>query len=383
LMAVTEVGVALGAFLSLVLIWMFLPGRGPAEAHGITANGAAGNGAWRLQVSSVDVGGALGMRIERNPDFDGRAEDASPRFFVLTDLSGLNGMRKVRVPVFWRMGGGPGAPRKETYTVQIAGMTVEAGNLIALEADVAKVLLHIMQRQRLPHFWLVPPNGESIPVIRHEAGYAVYVPRGPQFAARTLAKIRDHVHQYLLALGMIAADDAIGIVALGADLRQVAPLAIYEAAGIWLPVFEVEGRLRVEGLDLPVDGMEFRTVHDLLRARNAVAASLVRAGRLPSGEHLVVAHISDAAWPEILGQSAPSEHVLAFPDPSGHGRHTVPVLRLGDAMICIPNGVRRLFAGSDLWRLADVVGLEMERRGAARRGEVGVLRVGLTPVGVR
>src|SRR5688572_22192610 len=116
-MAVAEVGVALGAFLSLVLIWIFLPGHGPAEAHAITANGAAGNGAWRFQASSVDVGGALGMRIERNPDFDGRAEGASPRFFVRADLSGLNGMREVRVPVFWRTGGGPGAPRKETYAV--------------------------------------------------------------------------------------------------------------------------------------------------------------------------------------------------------------------------------------------------------------------------
>lgn len=314
----------------------------------------------------------VGMRITRPAKSDG---NGAPAYLLVIDVSGKNGGSEARVPIHKEITRSADVLLKERYWTEIAGVRVEAGNLPAVEAMAREVIGWLLDGQRLPYYWLRAPHHLPVPVFVRDGRCVARVRGGPEIAAPSLAMVRAYLSAYL-------GDPVPHVMALSfADLRYHRAYAILEAPGVWIPVFQDRGALRVP--DSETGGQPVPPAPDLLTVRRAAAEALARTNGGHAPVLRAVTCLGDDARTALLGQGAPVEHVLLMPDATGRRRMFIPIRRLGDELACEPDavlpsgpqdGVRSVFFGPDLWSLADVVGTELERRGVVRRDEIGVQR---------
>jgi hypothetical protein len=163
--------------------------------------------------------------------------------FRLGVRAGFGGQETARIPVGRRTNPAPHPILKEIHHCEVAGQTLEAANVYALKAKVARLLETIAPARALPLcYFRVPAMDYELPVYEQGGWLTSPVIGGPRLRARDLAGIRGQVCRYLEATGYVHDVDEVTVgVVRPRDLRRVAPAAVFRSHDdptLWIPSVE-------------------------------------------------------------------------------------------------------------------------------------------------
>src|SRR5919197_41300 len=152
--------------------------------------------------------------------------DGSYRF-RLGVRAGFGGQETARIEVQRRMNPDPHPVLKEIFSCDVAGRTLEAANVFALQAKVAALLDSIAPARTLPLcFFRSAAMDYELPVYEHEGRISSPIIGGPKLRATDLAGIRGHICRYLVSAGYAREPEEIEVLVLRPrDLRLVPPAA--------------------------------------------------------------------------------------------------------------------------------------------------------------
>jgi hypothetical protein len=180
--------------------------------------------------------------------------------FRLGVRAGFGGQETARIEVHRRMNPDPHPVLKEIFSCEVAGRTLEAANVFALQAKVAALLDSIAPARTLPLcYFRAAPMDYELPVYEHEGRISSPIIGGPKLRATDLAGIRRHICRYLVSAGYAREpEDVQALVLRPRDLRLVAPAAVFCSSAdpdVWIPC--------VDGVsaDGPVVGVLERAAH--------------------------------------------------------------------------------------------------------------------------
>jgi hypothetical protein len=163
--------------------------------------------------------------------------------FRLGVRAGFGGQETARIPVERRTNPAPHPILKEIHSCQVAGQVLEAANVYALKAKVARALETIAPGRALPVCeFRVPEMDYALPVYEDGGMLTSPVLGGPKLKAPDLAGIRRLVCRYLESAGYVRdmEDVSVGVVR-PRDLRRVPPAAVFRSQtdpDLWLPSVE-------------------------------------------------------------------------------------------------------------------------------------------------
>ncbi len=163
--------------------------------------------------------------------------------FRLGVKAGFGGQETARIPVQRRPNPARHPILKEIHLCEVAGTTLEAANVYALRAKVARLLETIAPGRALPLCeFRVPEMDYALPVYEHGGMLTSPVIGGPKLRAHDLAGIRRVVCRYLESAGYVRDMEQVTVgVVRPRDLRRVAPAAVYrsqEDPDLWVPSVE-------------------------------------------------------------------------------------------------------------------------------------------------
>jgi hypothetical protein len=132
---------------------------------------------------------------------------------------------------------------KEIHYCEVAGRTLEAANVYALKAKVARALETIAPGRTLPLcYFRAPAMDYELPVYEQGGWFTSPVLGGPRLRAHDLAGIRLQVCRYLESAGYVSAADEVTVgVVRPRDLRRVPPAAVFRSHSdpeLWIPSVE-------------------------------------------------------------------------------------------------------------------------------------------------
>jgi hypothetical protein len=162
--------------------------------------------------------------------------------FRLGLRAGFGGHEAARIPVTRRPNPNPHPILKEVHSCEVAGQHLEAANVHALRAKVARALDSIAPARTLPLCWFRAPVGFELAV--YEQGGEIVCPllSGPKLKARDLAGIRALVCRHLVSAGYAEEPEQVTVGVLQPrDLRRVVPVAVFRSHAddrVWLPAVE-------------------------------------------------------------------------------------------------------------------------------------------------
>src|SRR3954463_6686291 len=199
---------------------------------------------------------AVRIDLERAPD--------GAYSFRLGVRAGFGGQEIARIPIDHRINRDPHPILKEIHFCEVGGRALEAANVYARRAKVARQLETIAPGRSLPLcYFRAPAMDYKLPV--YEEGGRLTVPGigGPRLRAGDLAGIRRHVCRYLVNAGYVREPDEVIVGVLRPrDLRRVAPAAVFrdlDDRDVWLP--SVDG-ISAEGAVVGVLGQAARLQRD-------------------------------------------------------------------------------------------------------------------------
>jgi hypothetical protein len=160
--------------------------------------------------------------------------------FRLGVRAGFGGQETARIEVHRRMNADPHPVLKEIFSCEVAGRTLEAANILALEAKVAALLESIAPARTLPLcYFRAPAMDYELPVYEHDGRISSPIIGGPKLRATDLAGIRRHICRYLVSAGYAReAEDVEVLVLRPRDLRLVPPAAVVRSTAdpeVWIP----------------------------------------------------------------------------------------------------------------------------------------------------
>ena len=163
--------------------------------------------------------------------------------FRLGVRAGFGGGETARIPVGRRVNPAPHPVLKEIHFCEVAGQTLEAANVYALKAKVARLLDTIAPGRTLPLcYFRAPAMDYELPVFEHGGWLTWPVLGGPRLRAHDLAGIRLQVYRYLESAGYVSHADEVTVgVVRPRDLRRVAPAAVLRSRSdpeLWIPAVE-------------------------------------------------------------------------------------------------------------------------------------------------
>lgn len=163
--------------------------------------------------------------------------------FRLGVRAGFGGQETARIPVGRRPNPAPHPILKEIHYCEVAGRTLEAANVYALKAKVARLLDSIAPARTLPLcYFRVPAMDYELPVYEQGGELTSPVLGGPRLRAPDLAGIRIGVCRYLVSAGYVHDMDEVLVgVVRPRDLRLIAPAAVFRSHSdreLWLPSVE-------------------------------------------------------------------------------------------------------------------------------------------------
>src|SRR3954447_16208126 len=141
-----------------------------------------------------------GQRPELPVDLE-RSEDGGYAF-RLGVRAGFSGQQTARIPISHRVNPDPHPLLEEIHSCEVAGMHLEAANVLALRAKVAAQLEMMAPGRALPLCYFRAPAMDYELAVYEEGG-RLHVPviGGPRLRATDLAGIRQHVCRYLTSAG--------------------------------------------------------------------------------------------------------------------------------------------------------------------------------------
>ncbi len=163
--------------------------------------------------------------------------------FRLGVRAGFGGGDTARIPVGRRLNPAPHPVLKEIHYCEVAGRTLEAANVYALKAKVARALETIAPGRTLPLcYFRAPAMDYELPVYEQGGWFTSPVLGGPRLRAHDLAGIRLKVCRYLESAGYVTAADEVTVgVVRPRDLRRVPPAAVFRSHSdpeLWIPSVE-------------------------------------------------------------------------------------------------------------------------------------------------
>ena len=164
--------------------------------------------------------------------------------FRLGVRAGFGGQETARIPVGQRVNPAPHPILKEIHFCEVAGTTLEAANVYALRAKVARLLETIAPGRALPLCEFRVPEMDYALSVYETTGGQLTAPviGGPNLRAPDLAGIRRVVCRYLESAGYVRDADGVSVgVIRPSDLRRVAPAAVFRSQtdpAVWLPAVE-------------------------------------------------------------------------------------------------------------------------------------------------
>jgi hypothetical protein len=180
--------------------------------------------------------------------------------FRLGVRAGFGGQETARIEVQRRTNPDPHPVLKEIFSCEVAGRTLEAANVFALQAKVAALLESIAPARTLPLcYFRVAPMDYELPVYEHDGRITSPILGGPKLRATDLAGIRRHICRYLVSAGYAREPEDVEVLVLRPrDLRLVPPAAVFCSSAdrdVWIPC--------VDGVsaDGPVVGVLERAAH--------------------------------------------------------------------------------------------------------------------------
>jgi hypothetical protein len=291
--------------------------------------------------------------------------------FRLGVRAGFGGQETARIPVGRRTNPAPHPVLKEIHYCEVAGQTLEAANVYALKAKVARLLEAIAPARALPLcYFRVPAMDYELPVYEQGGWLTSPVIGGPRLRARDLAGIRAQICRYLVSTGYVRDVEEVTVgVVRPRDLRRVAPAAVFrshEDRSLWIP--SVEGT----SPDGPVVGVvghapqlrrsERRraagpSVEDTAPAAPDVVALLRYLRR--SVEDVYASEVRSEIWGAAEQRTeAAGTHLVAHMSDDEATRLELPVRRTGagDVAVAIQDRVINVFLAPDEDVLASQVG---------------------------
>lgn len=180
--------------------------------------------------------------------------------FRLGVRAGFGGQETARIEVRRRLNPDPHPVLKEIFSCEVAGRTLEAANVFALQAKVAALLDSIAPARTLPLcYFRAAAMDYELPVYEHEGRISSPIIGGPKLRATDLAGIRRHICRYLVSAGYAHDPEEVQVLVLRPrDLRLVPPAAVLRSsadAEVWIPC--VDG-ISAEG---PVVGVLEHAAH--------------------------------------------------------------------------------------------------------------------------
>jgi hypothetical protein len=163
--------------------------------------------------------------------------------FRLGVRAGFGGGETARIPVGRHVNPAPHPVLKEIHRCEVAGQTLEAANVYALKAKVARALEAIAPARTLPLcYFRAPARDYELPVFEQGGWLMSPVLGGPRLRAHDLAGIRRQVCRYLESAGYVSDADEVTVgVVRPSDLRRVAPAAVLRShsdGDLWIPTVE-------------------------------------------------------------------------------------------------------------------------------------------------
>jgi hypothetical protein len=189
------------------------------------------------------------IHLERGPKHPARpgaqgADSAEHAYaFRLGVRAGFGGGETARIPVGKRMNPASHPVLKEIHYCEVAGQTLEAANVYALRAKVARALEAIAPGRTLPLcYFRAPAMDYELPVFEQGGWLTSPVLGGPRLRAHDLAGIRLQVCRYLESAGYVTSADEVAVgVVRPRDLRRVPPAAVFRShsdSELWIPSVE-------------------------------------------------------------------------------------------------------------------------------------------------
>jgi hypothetical protein len=163
--------------------------------------------------------------------------------FRLGVRAGFGGGETARIPVSRHVNPAPHPVLKEIHRCEVAGQTLEAANVYALKAKVARALETIAPGRTLPLcYFRAPAMDYELPVFEQGGWLTSPVLGGPRLRAHDLAGIRRQVCRYLESAGYVGHADEVTVgVVRPRDLRRVPPAAVLRSHSdpeLWIPTVE-------------------------------------------------------------------------------------------------------------------------------------------------
>jgi hypothetical protein len=176
------------------------------------------------------------ISLERSPGHEGYVLRLGYR-------AGFGGQDTARIPVHHRPNPDPHPLLKEIHACEIAGRTLEAGNVHALRGKVGKLLETIAPARTLPLcYFRVPAMDYALPVYERGDEITCAEIGGPSLKAGDLAGIRRAVCRHLQSAGYVADPEQVEVGVLRpSDLSLVPPAAVVRSLDdpdFWLPTIE-------------------------------------------------------------------------------------------------------------------------------------------------
>jgi hypothetical protein len=163
--------------------------------------------------------------------------------FRLGVRAGFGGGETARIPVGRRVNPAPHPVLKEIHYCEVAGRTLEAANVYALQGKVARALEAIAPGRTLPLcYFRAPAMDYELPVFEQGGWLTSPVLGGPRLRSHDLAGIRVQVCRYLESAGYVTHADEVTVgVVRPRDLRRVPPAAVFRShtdPELWIPSVE-------------------------------------------------------------------------------------------------------------------------------------------------
>jgi hypothetical protein len=323
--------------------------------------------------------------LERRPDGHGHVLRLGYR-------AGFGGQITARIPVDRRTNPDPHPILKEIYSCEVAGQTLEAANVLALRAKVARLLETIAPAGTLPLcYFRVPAMDYALPVYQRGDEFTSAEIGGPNLKGRDLGEIRRAVCRYLQSAGYVRDPDDVEVGVLRpSDLSLVPPAAVIlslDDGDVWVPA--VEGT-SAEGpvVGVLAHGAELRAperrrresvpaetppaapeIIGLLRFLRTEAA---RARRGPDPSSLYAAAVLPDVWRRAEQRTRDTGlRLVSHLSDDPRTRLELPVRRTGagDMVTALEDRGITILVGADVEELAARVGRYLDTHGFLRFAE--------------
>jgi hypothetical protein len=248
----------------------------------------------------------------------------SPEYLIDVDLSQVV-VRPAHVTIGVRrcLLTDPGVVLGRSHTADVAGFRVASGNIYHVEQMVRRLLAAMINYGRLPDYVFIARRSERIyPVYTMGDEVIVTTPGGPVFRDVELAKVREHLAEYMYTtgeLGEAGKSDKLHVRGVSrSTLTLLRPIFYLKKrlpgqAEFWAPVFEAEDGQSVYAYvasakrEVPIqDGLEVLILH------NMCADALIADGRLEHTYDLRIDRLMPEYWARVRARLHPEPCELTF-----------------------------------------------------------------------